>query len=132
MKKFGILILLVAVALSVSCRRRSASSSSSSNGISVTVTGLAGTGLTLQLNGTDDLVMAANGTGSFTAPLSVGGAYSVTVSNQPLCKPQYCTVTDGTGTYTGTAVNVAVACSGSNLMLISSNWGDLSLRITDN
>jgi hypothetical protein len=131
MKHFVIVVLLMSAAFSMSCRRRPSSSTTTPR-ISVAVTGLEGTGLTLQLNGGNDLSVSANGTSSFNATLTSGTAYSVTVSDQPLCKPQTCTVTSGgTGTFTGTSVTVDVDCSDAFLMLASTNWGDLTFRLTN-
>lgn len=132
MKKFAIGILLVSAAFSISCRRRTTpSTTTTSSGVSVVVSGLEGTGLTLQLNGANDITITADGTRSFTATLTSGSTYAVTVGDQPLCKPQTCTVSNGTGTYTGSAVSVNVACSSDYLMLGSTNWGDMTFRLTD-
>jgi len=77
-----------------------------------TVSGLAtGNNVVLQNNGGDDLTVAANG--NFTLPTAVtdGGSYNVTVLTQPTAPNQTCTVTNGSGTVSGSNVtNVAVAC----------------------
>ena len=74
-----------------------------------TVSGLAGT-VALQNNGSDSLVIAANGTFTFAAPVAQGGTYSVTVQTQPAA--QTCTVANGAGTMGGANVtNIAVTCS---------------------
>ncbi len=65
--------------------------------VSGTVSGLAGTGLVLQNNGTDDLAVHADGTFAFSTPILSGAAYAVTVSVQPGNPGQSCTVTDGSG-----------------------------------
>jgi hypothetical protein len=107
-----------------------------------TVSGHNGTGLTLKLNGTTNLVVAGNGTFAFGA-ITDGSAYSVAVFVQPL--DQTCTVANGSGTLTGANVaNVAVSCtnnphtvggsvsglSGSGLVL-RNNGGD-SLPVSAN
>lgn len=76
-----------------------------------TVTGLSGT-LVLQNNGGDDRTVTASGAFTFPAALADGSTYSVTVKTQPT--GQTCTVTNGTGTISGSNVtNVAVACAAS-------------------
>ena len=76
------------------------------------VSGLAGTGLTLRNNGTNDLAVAANGTFTFGAPLSAGEGYSVSVAAQPVNPSQTCTVTNSSGALASASVtNVTVACA---------------------
>lgn len=75
------------------------------------ISGLGGSGLELQNNGGDDLVVTQTGTFSFQfdTPLPDGASYDVTVSEQP--GGQLCTVSNGTGTVSGSAVNdVQVDC----------------------
>jgi hypothetical protein len=76
-----------------------------------TVSGLAGSGLTLQLNGTDSLSIAADGSFTFPPYVTTGGAYAVTVTGQPSSLSQTCTVTNDTGTATATVTNVQVTCT---------------------
>ncbi|WP_287416355.1 hypothetical protein [Oceanithermus sp.] len=72
------------------------------------VTGLSGT-LTLQNNGADDLVLAANGPFAFATKVADGGAYNVTIKQAPA--GQNCTVTGGSGTVKGANVtSVSIAC----------------------
>jgi N-acetylneuraminic acid mutarotase len=74
-----------------------------------TVSGLTGTGLVLQNNGGDDLVINANGSFTFNTPLISGSPYNVAVSTQPT--GQTCSVTNGTGTVNAANVTtVAVTC----------------------
>jgi hypothetical protein len=76
-----------------------------------TVTGLTGTGLVLQDNGGNDLMVSANATSfSFATPVVSGGAYSVTVLTQPA--NQSCAVTNGSGTATAVVADVSVVCVG--------------------
>ena len=77
-----------------------------------TITGLVGTGLTLQNNGAGDLIVNANGTFAFAAPVASGAAYAVTVKAQPGTPSQTCTITNDTGKVASAKVtNVAVACT---------------------
>jgi hypothetical protein len=79
--------------------------------ISATVTGLAGQGLVLQNNGADDIAVSANGTYSFSISIPSGAAYNVTVRTQPSNPAQTCNVINGSGTASGSNVNVAVSCA---------------------
>jgi len=73
-----------------------------------TVSGSNGTGLTLRLNGTTDLVGLVNGPFTFPA-IPDGSTYTVTVQTPPV--QQNCTVTNGSGTLAGGSVaNIAVSC----------------------
>ena len=75
-----------------------------------TVSGLAsGQQLTLLDNGTDSLLIQANGPFQFNGPIAAGGAYAVSVGIQP--SKQLCSVTNAQGSGVGANVsNVAVAC----------------------
>jgi environmental stress-induced protein Ves len=77
-----------------------------------TVSGLEGTGLILQNNGGDDLLIGADGTFAFPIPVASGAAYAVTVSAQPASPWQTCAVTNGSGTLAGAAIaDVTVTCT---------------------
>ena len=77
-----------------------------------TVTGLTGTGLVLQNNSGDDLIISADGSFSFATALADASTYQVSVSTQPSSPSHTCTVSNGSGTVAGAAVsNVAVNCS---------------------
>lgn len=77
-----------------------------------TVSGLAGTGLVLELNGTDALAVRANGHFDFGQRLLPGADYEVTVKAQPTSVVQTCTVSNGTGVVAGKNVKtVVVGCS---------------------
>jgi uncharacterized repeat protein (TIGR03803 family) len=79
--------------------------------VSVTVSGLSGTGLALQLNGGNNLLITANGTVAFAASINSGATYAVTVERQPTLPTQTCSVTNGSGTIgTANVSGVAVAC----------------------
>ena len=75
------------------------------------VSGLAGSGLVLQNNASDDLPQAADGSFRFHAALESGAVYAVTVKTQPSNPVQTCTVGNGSGTATGDVTGVTVACS---------------------
>lgn len=76
------------------------------------VTGLAaGSAVTLRNNGGDDLVVAGDGAFTFATPVPSGGAYAVTVAQQPASPAQTCVVGNGGGTVGGGPVTgVTVSC----------------------
>ncbi len=76
-----------------------------------TVSGLSGSGLVLQNNAGDDLAIAANGSFTFTTPVTSGLTYAVTVKTRPRVPQQTCTVTSGSGTASATVTGVAIACA---------------------
>jgi large repetitive protein len=76
--------------------------------VNVSVTGLTGSGLVLQNNGGNDLTIATDGVFAFSASVSTGSPYNVTVQTQPT--GQTCTVADGAGTVASANVTVAVNC----------------------
>jgi len=72
------------------------------------LSGLSGS-VTLQNNGSDDLVLNADGSFTFSTTLASGDAYAVTVLTQPAT--QECTVTSGSGTVAAADItDVAIAC----------------------
>ena len=76
-----------------------------------TVSGLLGSGLALQNNGKDDLVIPSSGLFKFPTSLYPGEPYAVTVRTQPSVPTQTCTVAKGTGTANGADVlDVEVGC----------------------
>jgi hypothetical protein len=78
-----------------------------------TVSGLSGSGLVLRNNGGDPLTISGNGGFAFKTPLADGSSYAVTVATQP--SNQSCSVSNGSGTVTGSNVtSVAVSCVGDN------------------
>jgi hypothetical protein len=76
-----------------------------------TVAGLEGSGLILQLNGSNDLAIPVNGAFAFSTALRRDTAYRVTVKTQPTTPSQTCAVTDAEGTVAGTVANVRVICT---------------------
>lgn len=77
-----------------------------------TLSGLApGNRLTLQNNGGDDLVVAANGGFTFATAVPFGSPYGIRVLAQSLSPNQACTVTGGSGTVSDTDVmDIKVEC----------------------
>jgi len=77
-----------------------------------TVSGLAaGASMTLQNNGTENLLVSANGSFAFKTAIAANQPYLVTVSQPPTTPPQTCTVAAGTGTATATVTTVVVTCT---------------------
>jgi hypothetical protein len=74
-----------------------------------TIAGLTAGGLVLQNNGGDNLAVASGSSSfSFATPVAYGGAYDVTVLNQPT--GQTCTVSNESGSATQTVNDVSVSC----------------------
>ena len=80
--------------------------------VSGTVSSLAGTGLTLQLNGSTTLPISSDGSFEFsTSYMATGQSYSVTVSQGPSSPNQTCTVSNGSGLIAASDVSdVVVNC----------------------
>ena len=112
--------------------------------VSLTVSGLLGSGLTLRNNGNpfDEITPISDGSFAFTASISDGGAYNVTVQNAPGSPAQICSISNGVGTANGADItNITVGCStnaytvggtlsgliGSGLVIQSNSTDDLSL-----
>jgi 6-phosphogluconolactonase len=77
-----------------------------------TVTGLNGSGLVLQINGSDDLGFVTNAGFVFGTRLDNSAAYAVTVKTQPTNPSQTCTVRNGSGTIDkGDITHVIVSCT---------------------
>lgn len=75
-----------------------------------TLDGLAGGGLVLQLNGSGDLALAADGDYAFVPRLVEGAGYVVTIRTQP--QGQWCTLANASGTVQGADVtDIDVACA---------------------
>lgn len=84
--------------------------SSATYTVSASVTGLVGSGLVLQLNGSGELPVAADGMVAFGAHFEEGAAYTVTAPGKPMNPSQTCTVAPTSGTLGGANVVVAVSC----------------------
>ena len=78
---------------------------------STTTYTIGGTGLVLQDNGGNNLLVSANGAFVFTTPVASGSTYAVTVLTQPSSPAQSCVVTNGSGTATADVTSVQVACT---------------------
>lgn len=79
-----------------------------------TVSGLGIDSVTLQNNGGDDLVIAADGAFTFPTPLADGGSYAVNVLTQPATPGLICSVGNGNGLLGGSNItNVVVVCTSS-------------------
>ena len=110
------LIVLTAAALYLSscggATQTSMSATPLSFAIGGTISGLAGTGLVLQDNATNNLTVTAGATSFlFTTPIPSGSIYAVTVLTQPSNPAQSCSVTSANGTATSSVANVEVNCS---------------------
>ena len=84
-----------------------------------TITGLTGTGLALQNNAGNDLVVPA-GSASFTfsTAVGIGQNYAVTIKNQPTTPTQVCTLSSATGTIASSNVtSVAINCTTSSFSI---------------
>lgn len=77
-----------------------------------TVSGLAdGNSVTLRINGSEDLVVSANGSFSFVNPLVDGTTYDVGVIVNPTTPNQVCSTSNGSGTISSANVTgIAVTC----------------------
>ena len=75
------------------------------------VTGLAGSGLSLTLNGGTPLPIGGNGAFQFPDWVPTGTNYTIAVSGQPALPAQTCTVTNDTGTVSADVNNIQVNCT---------------------
>jgi large repetitive protein len=106
------------------------------------LSGLTGTGLTLQDNGGDDLLVNANGTFTFATPVASGSGYLVTIKTQPTNPTQTCSLGGVSGTVGNSAVtSVSVNCAtnsyivggtitgltGGGLVIQNNGAGDLAI-----
>jgi len=110
-------------------------SATGGNTIGGQVVGLLGSGLVLQDNGADSTPIKTNGAFNFATGVPTGGAYAVTVSQQPSNPTQTCNISGGSGTANGTVSTVVVTCSSGTLILGGSVSGlsgtGLTLANTD-
>jgi len=80
--------------------------------VSGSVSGLAGAGLVLQNNGTDNLAVKADGSFTFSSALVPGDRYQVSVWAQPTGPSQTCTVGQGGGIVgQGDVTGITVLCA---------------------
>jgi len=78
--------------------------------ISGTLSGLASS-IVLSNNGGNNLPLFANGSFSFTKPVTSGATYDVTIWAEPSSPVQFCTVSNGKGTASANVSNVQVTCT---------------------
>lgn len=103
------------------------SPSSSAYTIGGTVTGLAsGQQVTLVDNGTDSLVVSANGNFQFTGQIAQGGSYQVTIGSQP--SAQTCVLGNASGSNVGANVStVTLSCRTSYAFVTNSGSSNVSM-----
>ena len=75
------------------------------------VQGLTATGLVLQLNGTLDLPVSADGNFTFPGTFDSGANFAVTIKTQPTGPFQTCVATNAAGVIGGSNVSVPVSCT---------------------
>ena len=93
----------------------------------VQVRGLSGTGLVLQNNGGDDLVIDAAGTHEFGTSVSSGAPYLVTIKTLPTPSGEDCQVSSGAGTVVDGVVDVLVRCVRQYTVFVTSTSYDGNL-----
>jgi hypothetical protein len=92
-----------------------------------TVTGLAGSGLVLALNGSENLPIAADGTFAFDTMIEGGNPYAVTIGTQPSQPLQECVVVNGSGTVgDGDITNVVIHCGAAMTYSVGGTLGGLA------
>jgi hypothetical protein len=107
-----------------------------------TVSGLAGTGLVLQDNGGDDLMITTGGAFTFSTTVASGATFTVSIKTQPTGPAQTCQLSSASGTIgtsdvTGVVVNCATnsytvggvvsGLSGTGLTLQNNGGNDLTV-----
>jgi len=110
--RFCALLILVSSAVLISgCGSNGNGGGATVYSVGGTVSGLAGTGLMLQNNGTNNTPVTANGAFALNSPIAKNSSYDVTVLTQPSNPVQVCTVTNGSGIATSNITNIAVVCT---------------------
>ncbi len=147
---FRVVLPVLALAALTSCGGYGGGGGGGGDGNSYTiggdVTGLTSSGLVLQVNGGQDLAIAADGAFTFADPIDSGAIYRVTVLTQPSSPSQTCTPHHAVGSVpksnvTDVEINCAAVAGftvggivseleGSGLVL-QNNAGD-NLRVTAN
>lgn len=79
--------------------------------VNATVSGLAGTGLSLSLNGGTAISISADGVVALGSNLADGAQYSVAVSASPQDPSQTCALDNASGTIHGSSASISVTCS---------------------
>ena len=75
------------------------------------VSDLVGSGLALQDNGGDNLVITGNGNFTFATALSQNSSYSVTIVSQPTNPAQTCSIANASGSASSNVTSVHVSCA---------------------
>jgi 6-phosphogluconolactonase len=88
-----------------------AAPTSSTLQVAGSVSGLTGSGLVLELNGTQDVSIIADGSFIFPAGIADGSAYSVTVKTQPTAYREFCMAANSSGTIAENISNIVITCS---------------------
>jgi 6-phosphogluconolactonase (cycloisomerase 2 family) len=94
-----------------------------------TISGLTGSGLTLQVNGGNNVAVSAGSTSfSFPTAIATGATYTVTVGQQPMAPPlQVCEVLNGSGTVGVAAAAVSIVCgSPTEELIVSDDQGNVA------
>jgi 6-phosphogluconolactonase (cycloisomerase 2 family) len=99
--------------------------------VHATVSGLSGSGLVLQNNSGDDLAVAASGVTTFATQAPSGSSYNIAVLTQPTNPVQVCTVANGSGTVTSSAISApAITCvTQMPWSVVTVNVGDGSISL---
>ena len=84
--------------------------------ITGSVSGLAGSGLVLTNNGTDDLAITGDGPFEFAKRVTKGQAYSIEIKTQPSSPTQGCTLDHATGK-AGDGTEITVTCTTSSFVI---------------
>ncbi|MEK6744913.1 MAG: hypothetical protein AABZ15_14950 [Nitrospirota bacterium] len=127
MKKRWILaVLVLCIVLSLAaCRDKSSPMPLGNRTISGVVSGLTVTGMVLQSNGADDLLITSGSTTfTFATKIADLSTYNVTVLSQPTTSVDYeaCVVANSSGTVSGADItNVLVTCTTSTWETLAAN-----------
>ncbi|HEV7966570.1 MAG TPA: hypothetical protein VGP19_03305 [Candidatus Acidoferrales bacterium] len=106
------ILMIPAVLVSFFLASCGSSSAPTTYSISGTISGLSGTGLVLQDNGRDNLLVSAGTTSFlFATSLTASSAYAVTVLTEPSSPAQTCVVSFGSGTVSVAVTNVQIVCA---------------------
>jgi 6-phosphogluconolactonase (cycloisomerase 2 family) len=99
--------------------------------VHATVSGLSGSGLVIQNNFGDDLAVATSGATTFATQVPSGSGYNIAVLTQPSNPVQICTVANGSGTVTSSAISTpAINCvTQTPWTVVTVNVGDGSLSL---
>ena len=94
-----------------------------------TVSGLSGSTVVLTDNVGDNATISSDGPFTLATPIAPGAAYSVIVAAQPATPPQFCTVSNATGTVGFGSPSVAVTCLSRSLKSQLIDLGNVSAQV---